>query len=151
MSSSERMIRTKPADARCAAAFGAAGLPSTDVALVAVGGYGRGELAPYSDLDLVLVGGDGVDADDLGRGAEALWYPLWDSGTRLDHSVRTFTGMLETASADLRVALGLLDVRHVAGDPHLTLRLRTQVLASWRRNARERLPAMRRLVESRHA
>jgi [protein-PII] uridylyltransferase len=147
MASAERLTRTKAADARCAAAFDAAGLPSSDVALVAVGGYGRGELAPYSDLDVALVAEDGVE---LGPGVEQLWYPLWDSGSRLDHSVRTFSGMLDAARGDLRVALGLLDVRHVAGDPHVTLRLRTQVLASWRRNARDRLPELRRLVDSRH-
>ncbi len=131
----------------CAAAFAAAGLPEHGAALVAVGGYGRSELAPGSDLDVVLVGDDDVD---LGAGAEQVWYPLWDSGAALDHSVRTLTGMLHVAEADLRVALGLLDVRHVAGDPGVTLRLRTQVLARWRRTARDRLPELRRMVDSRH-
>ena len=51
--------------------------------------------------------------------------------------------MLEQAGADLRVALGLLDLRHLAGDPNLTLRLRSDVLAHWRRTARDRLPALR--------
>jgi hypothetical protein len=60
--------------------------PDVGVALVAVGGYGRGELAPYSDLDVVLVHDDGVDDGEL---AEQLWYPLWDSGAKLDHSVRS--------------------------------------------------------------
>ena len=147
MGSQERQARTKAADATCAAAFAAAGLPQSGAALVAVGGYGRAELAPYSDLDVALVGDDDVD---LGPGAEQLWYPLWDSGTKLDHSVRTFTGMLEASASDLRVALGMLDLRHVAGDPNLTLRLRTQVLATWRRTARDRLPELRRLVDSRH-
>ena len=114
---------------------------------MAVGGYGRSELAPYSDLDVVLVGDDGVD---LGPGAEQVWYPLWDSGTKLDHSVRTAGGMLDAATADLRVALGLLDLRHLAGDSNLTLRLRSQVLTHWRRTAKDRLPELRRLVDSRH-
>ena len=147
MASLERQARTKAADARCAAAFVAAGLPEQGVALVAVGGYGRSELAPYSDLDVVLVGDDGVD---LGPGAEQVWYPLWDSGTKLDHSVRTAGGMLDAATADLRVALGLLDLRHLAGDSNLTLRLRSQVLTHWRRTAKDRLPELRRLVDSRH-
>ena len=59
------------------------------------------------------------------RCAEQVWYPLWDSGARLDHSVRSLSEMVEAAGGDLRVALGLLDVRHLAGDPNLTLRLRT--------------------------
>src|SRR5687768_14770898 len=62
------------------------GGPGSGVALVAVGGLGRRELVPYSDLDLLLVhnGHKGVDAI-----AEKLWYPLWNSGIGLDHSVRT--------------------------------------------------------------
>jgi len=95
----------------------------------------------------VLVSDEGVDVRTV---AERVWYPIWDSGARLDHSVRTLPGMLAAADADLKVALGLLDVRHLAGDPGLTLRLRTTMLAHWRRGARERLPALRDLVGSRH-
>ena len=58
--------------------------------------------------------------------------------------------MLAAAEADLRVASGLLDVRHVAGDPNLTLRLRTTMLAHWRRGARERLPELRKAEQARH-
>jgi [protein-PII] uridylyltransferase len=143
----DRQARTEAADAQCAAAFVAAGLPESGCAMVAVGGYGRAELAPYSDLDVALVGDDGVD---LGDGAERVWYPLWDSGSRLDHSVRTASGLMDMADQDLRVALGLLDLRHVAGDPGLTLRLRTQILTRWRRTARDRLPELRRMVDARH-
>ena len=82
----------------------------------------------------------------LRRVAEQVWYPLWDSGANVDHSVRSLPEMVAAADADLRVALGLLDVRHVAGDPNLTLRLRTTMLAHWRRHARERLPELHRLV-----
>ena len=55
---------------------------------MAVGGYGRAELAPASDLDVVLVHDKGVDVDAGGR---AVWYPLWDAGTTLDHSLRRST------------------------------------------------------------
>ena len=75
------------------------------------------------------------------------------SGTRAPSSTTPsarFSGMLDAAATDLRVALGLLDLRHLAGDPDLTLRLRTQVLAHWRRTAKDRLPELRQLVESRH-
>ena len=114
---------------------------------MAVGGYGRSELAPYSDLDVVLVSDAGVDVRSV---AEQVWYPIWDSGARLDHAVRTVPEMLTAADADLKVFLGLLDARHLAGDPGLTLRLRTMLLARWRRGARDRLPALRELVRSRH-
>lgn len=147
MTSEERARRTAEADALCVAAYDAAGGPASGCALVAVGGYGRGELAPHSDLDVVLVHDDDVDP---GETAGQVWYPLWDSGKTIDHSVRGLGEMVAAADADLKVALGLLDVRHLAGDPHLTLRLRTTMLAHWRRHAAERLPALHTLVRSRH-
>jgi [protein-PII] uridylyltransferase len=67
----------------------------------------------------------------------------------LDHSVRALSEVTAAAGADLRVALGLLDARHLAGDPALTLRLRTTVLAQWRRDARARLPELRQMVRDR--
>lgn len=147
MTAPERSARTAAADELCRTAYDDCDGPQVGVALVAVGGYGRGELAPHSDLDVVLV----HDADvDPGGVAEKVWYPLWDSGSRLDHSVRSLPQMVAAAEEDLKVALGLLDVRHLAGDPNLTLRLRTTMLAAWRREARERLPALRELVERRH-
>jgi [protein-PII] uridylyltransferase len=147
MTAPERAARTAEADALCVSAYDACAGPDVGVALVAVGGFGRGELAPYSDLDVVLVSDEGVD---LGELAEKVWYPLWDSGSKLDHSVRTMPEMLGAAASDLRVASGLLDLRHLAGDPNLTLRLRTTMLAEWRRGARERLPALHDLVRTRH-
>src|SRR3954454_40893 len=117
----DREARADAADTLCLTAYEASGAPASGCALVAVGGYGRRELAPYSDLDVVLVHEPTVD---VGGAAEKIWYPIWDSGPRLDHSVRTVPGMLEQFDADLRVALGLLDLRHVAGDPGLSARVR---------------------------
>ncbi|MFW6776229.1 [protein-PII] uridylyltransferase [Nocardioides sp. CPCC 205120] len=147
MTARDRARRTAEADALCARAYAASGGGDTGTALVAVGGYGRGDLAPYSDLDVVLVHDDGVDAGELGS---RVWYPLWDAGARIDHSVRSVSGTTEASAADLKVALGLLDVRHLAGDPGLTLRLRSLLLAEWRRGARERLVDLRALVRARH-
>ncbi|GAA1963079.1 [protein-PII] uridylyltransferase [Nocardioides panacihumi] len=147
MTAVERARRTAAADALCLQAYDASAGPAQGAALVAVGGYGRGELAPYSDLDVVLVHDEGVD---LGETPTKLWYPLWDSGANLDHSLRSLPEMVSAADGDVRVALGLLDVRHLAGDPNLTLRLRTTMLANWRRHARERLPGLRTMVRQRH-
>ena len=147
MTATERVQRTAEADALCASAYDGCGGPEVGAALVAVGGYGRAELAPHSDLDVVLVSDEGVDLGDV---AEKVWYPIWDSGAKLDHSVRTLPEMVAAADQDLKVALGLLDLRHLAGDPNLTLRLRTTMLAHWRRGARERLPALHRMVRGRH-
>lgn len=148
MTASERAARARLADGLCLDAFGANDCPESGVALVAVGGYGRQELAPYSDLDVLLVHDDGVV---VGEWAARIWYPLWDSGLAIDHAVRSFAQVLEQSAADVRVALGLLDIRHLAGDPNLTLRLRASVLASWRRDARERLPDLHALVARRTA
>ncbi len=146
MTAAQRQTRATSADELCRQAYAACAGPATGVALVAVGGYGRGELAPHSDLDVVLVHDDDVPLGDLGS---TLWYPLWDSGRRLDHSVRSMSEML-MAAGDLRVALGLLDARHVAGDPGLSLRLRATMLADWRRQARTRLPDLKALTRKRH-
>jgi [protein-PII] uridylyltransferase len=146
VTSSDRAERARAADALCQGAFAAVGCPETGVALVAVGGYGREELAPYSDLDVLLV----HDADvEAGEWAGAIWYPLWDSGSKIDHAIRSFPEVLDQAEADLKVALGLLDLRHLAGDPNLTLRLRTAILAAWRRDAKQRLPELHALVRDR--
>ncbi|MBT3163121.1 [protein-PII] uridylyltransferase [Streptomyces sp. Vc74B-19] len=127
----------------------AAGAPGArGISLVAVGGYGRAELSPRSDLDLLLLH-DGSAPETVTKLADRLWYPVWDLGLALDHSVRTPAEARKTAGEDLKVQLGLLDGRHVAGDLGLTTALRTTVLADWRNQAPKRLPALRELCEER--
>jgi [protein-PII] uridylyltransferase len=103
--------------------------------LVAVGALGRRELAPYSDLDLVLLHDGRKDVDRL---AEQLWYPLWDAGIGLDHSVRTPGQAVQVAATDLRAAFGLLEIRHIAGDPALSDKVRGAVRQAWRAGIRSR-------------
>ncbi|MET8449173.1 [protein-PII] uridylyltransferase [Streptomyces sp. NPDC005209] len=119
------------------------------VSLVAVGGYGRGELSPRSDLDLVLLYDGGGDSKAVAALADRLWYPVWDLGLALDHSVRTPSEARRTAAEDLKVQLGLLDARHLAGDLGLTAGLRTAVLADWRNQAPKRLPELQELCAER--
>ncbi|UKY52927.1 [protein-PII] uridylyltransferase [Streptomyces inhibens] len=126
---------------------GAAGLSGT--ALVAVGGYGRGELSPRSDLDLLLLHDGRADAGALAALADHLWYPVWDLGLDLDHSVRTPAQARKAAREDLKVQLGLLDARHLAGDPELTAALRTTVYADWRETAPKRLPELHDMCQER--
>ncbi|MEU4035811.1 [protein-PII] uridylyltransferase [Streptomyces collinus] len=128
--------------------FTAAAPDLRGVSLVAVGGYGRGELSPRSDLDLLLLH-DGNAPDAVAALADRLWYPVWDLGLALDHSVRTPAEARRTAGEDLKAHLGLLDARHLAGDLGLTAALRTTVLADWRNQAPKRLPELRDLCAER--
>ena len=116
------------------------------IALVAVGSLGRRELPPFGDLDLVLVH-DG--RPEIASVADALWYPVWDAGVRLDHSVRSVAEAVGVASTDVKAGLGLLDARLVAGDAELAARLRTSTLASWRQSASKLLPQLRDLRRDR--
>lgn len=119
----------------------------SSLCLVAVGGYGRGEMTLGSDLDLLLLHRTGTR--DAEAAAEALWYPIWDSGVRLDHSVRTVAEARRMAATDVKVLLGLLDMRPIAGDAALVDELSAAVLADWRAMAKDRLPALHQMVEER--
>ncbi|MFY1695180.1 [protein-PII] uridylyltransferase [Solwaraspora sp. WMMA2101] len=118
----------------------------TGIALVAVGGLGRLQCSPYSDLDLVLLHRGVAGMDEL---AARIWYPIWDARLGLDHSVRTLPEALSVAHDDVKVALGLLDARHVAGDRELTADLQAAATDQWRRTAVRQLPALREVTESR--
>ncbi|WP_329138621.1 [protein-PII] uridylyltransferase [Streptomyces sp. NBC_00670] len=142
------LFTTAAAAAGTASDTGSAG--TRGVALVAVGGYGRGELSPRSDLDLLLLH-DGTDPHRVAALADRLWYPVWDLGLALDHSVRTPAEARRTAADDLKVQLGLLDARHLAGDLALTTATRTTVLADWRNQAPKRLPQLQELCAERAA
>ena len=129
--------------------FTLAGGPSIGASLVAVGGYGRGELAPGSDIDLVLVHPAGATPARVNDVADALWYPIWDSGIKLDHSVRPPADMRRLAAADLKVVLGFLDARTVSGDDQLTRAVRDSILGDWRAFAPRRLSELHESVVER--
>ncbi|MFI6989101.1 [protein-PII] uridylyltransferase [Nonomuraea wenchangensis] len=116
------------------------------VSLVAVGSLGRGEPAPGSDLDLVLLHNG---RPDVARIADRIWYPIWDSSIGLDHSVRTVEEAVAVARQDLKAVLGLIQARHVAGDPELTRKAREAVLAEWRADSRRRLGELREAADQR--
>ncbi|MCC3772242.1 [protein-PII] uridylyltransferase, partial [Streptomyces sp. UNOC14_S4] len=119
------------------------------VALVAVGGYGRGELSPRSDLDVLLLHDGSARPAEVAVVADRVWYPVWDMGLALDHSVRTPAEARRTAAGDLKVHLGLLDARHIGGDEQLTALLRATAYEDWRAQAPARLPELRELGEER--
>lgn len=122
------------------------------IALVAVGGLGRGESAPYSDLDLVLVhAGKGAAGPDLSGIADRVWYPIWDAKVALDHSVRTVDETVRVAQDDLKAMLGLLDLRHIAGDASLSAQLRDRIRDRWRASALTRSQELLEASRSRWA
>ncbi|MFP3914213.1 MAG: HD domain-containing protein [Actinomycetota bacterium] len=91
------------------------GLPSPSLAVVAVGGYGRAELSPYSDIDLMVL----HDREDPAEAAAAIFRPLWDAGLRLGHSVRTVDEAARAARERFDTFTTLLTSRLVAGDEEL--------------------------------
>ncbi len=99
------------------------------IALVAIGGYGRREMGPYSDLDVLLLHEPRVDVDRL---TETIWYPVWDAGVALDYSVRTLSQAMQMAASDPRVLIGMLDARLAFGSKELHGELRVRAESSFR-------------------
>ncbi|HVX42266.1 MAG TPA: [protein-PII] uridylyltransferase [Mycobacteriales bacterium] len=106
--------------------------PASGVALVAVGSLARGEVMPHGDIDLIIVHNG---RKDIGAIADRVWYPLWDAGVAVDHSVRTVPEALKVAREDIAVTLGLLSARSIAGDADLANTLRARIREQWRRSA----------------
>ncbi|MBB3221353.1 [protein-PII] uridylyltransferase [Pseudoduganella umbonata] len=102
-------------------AWQAASLPA-QTALVAVGGYGRGELFPYSDVDVLILLGQSPDEDTRHR-LEELVQLLWDLGLEIGSSIRTVEECLAESEADITVQTSLLEARLVTGDAELFARL----------------------------
>ncbi len=121
------------------------------VALAAVGSLGRADAGPLSDYDLVLLhSGRSVSGEDVTALADRVWYPIWDAGVRLDHSVRTVNQCRSVASDDLTAAVGLLDLSCIAGDAQVVAAARSTVAHDWRANARKRLPQLTETLRTRH-
>jgi len=117
-------------------------------ALVATGGYGRGELYPCSDIDLlVLLAQEPGDEDQASL--ERLIGTMWDIGLEIGHSVRTVTGCVEAAAGDVTIATTLLEARHLAGSKALSARLTKELAAH--RDAAAFFRAKKLEQEQRHA
>lgn len=121
------------------------------VALAAVGSLGRADSGPLSDLDLVLLhDGRTTSAEQVAAMADRIWYPVWDAGLKLDHSVRTAGECRRVAADDLAAAMGLLDLSLIAGDRDLVAGIRSSVSHDWRAGARKRLPILLEGLSARH-
>lgn len=86
----------------------------TQSALVAVGGYGRGELHPASDIDLLILTA-AEPTGELAEQLEQLVMLLWDMGLEVGHSVRTVDQCVEEAAQDVTIVTNLMESRHLAG------------------------------------
>jgi [protein-PII] uridylyltransferase len=125
---------------------GDSGVPD-GVALVAVGGYGRREMAPQSDLDIILVHGPEAEFSDF---ADKIWYPIWDAGLKLGHRVDTTEGLLKIARTDLDTATALLSVRLLVGSEDLALDLAVAASEQWRDNAVENATRLAERLDEGH-
>ena len=120
-----------------------------EIALAAVGGYGRGELSPGSDLDILILHNGKIAEEKLKAVVNDLLYPLWDRNS-VDHSVRTRSQTRDAAAADLRVATGLLDIRLIAGNANLVSAVQADSLDYWKRDAQRNLPELKKTLAARH-
>ena len=121
------------------------------VSLTAVGGYGRGELSPGSDLDLLILHDGSEKPKILADFVNAFLYPLWNKKIALDHSVRTRSETREMAQEDIRVALGLLDLRIIAGSADLASAVGADAIENWRKDQSNHLPKLRKIIQDRES
>src|ERR1700682_265648 len=110
------------------AAANAVGQPTTSLALIALGGYGRGELNPFSDVDVMLLHGDGAGkiSPYVEGMAEQILYLLWDIGFKVGHSTRSMKEALAQANRDMLTKTDMLESRFLHGDRELAREFRDQ-------------------------
>ncbi|PXX89146.1 [protein-PII] uridylyltransferase [Marinobacter vulgaris] len=123
---------------------------SEDISLVAVGGYGRGELHPHSDIDLLILTRNGIEEswqDDLG----AFVTLLWDLKLDIGHSVRSIDESLNAARQDVTILTNLLETRTIAGPDELRDKLSHQVYSDAISSDRDYFIAKREEQKRRHA
>jgi [protein-PII] uridylyltransferase len=150
MGTRERRTRSNEGDLLLSSLFNDSSANPDEVAIAAVGGFGRGELSPGSDFDIVIIHTGSIAEKVLSDLVNKILYPLWDKNVKIDHSVRTRSEMRDAAEADLKVALGLLDIRLVCGNPDLVAAVQVDALESWRKNSKSRLPELEQSLLERH-
>jgi [protein-PII] uridylyltransferase len=119
------------------------------IALVATGGFGRGELAPFSDIDLLLV--HATRPERVEEFASAIWYPIWDAGCKLGHAVRTVDEQAALIRKDLDSATAMLTARFVAGDAALARSVIESGAENWRKRRKRFLTELSERVRDRQS
>jgi len=120
------------------------------VSLVAVGGYGRAELCPYSDLDIWFLVDNSRDKEAQILADEVL-YPLWDLKMEVGHAVRTPGESIDQARQDLTAATALLDVRFLDGDRGPFEKLKRELTRVFDRDPNQFVRKMAEEKDGRHA
>src|SRR3954452_5805600 len=114
-------------DAASAVVVRGNGEPETSLALIALGGYGRGELNPFSDVDVMLLHRQAAEISPrLEEMVNQILYLLWDSGFKVGHSTRSIKEAIAQANTDMRTKTAMLEARFLAGDTHLAREFREQ-------------------------
>ena len=152
MGTRERRERSDASDCELVELFRGAlavsGMTERQIALAAVGGFGRGELAPGSDLDLLFIHAS-LSEKGLSTFIKAMLNPLWSVGRKIDYSVRTRGETKTVSRGDIKVITGLLDIRHIDGNQDLTDGVAYDASRQWSKRIRVYLPMMRELMEQR--
>ena len=126
--------------------------PGLSLALVAVGGYGRAELCPYSDLDVWLLVPGGRTKDARAQAiAEAILSPLWDLRMEVGHAVRSVEETLAQARQDLTACTALLDARFLDGDRQIWERFCREVPRLFDRDVNDVIKRLTQEKDERHA
>jgi len=99
----------------------------SDIALIAVGGYGRAELHPASDIDLLILTTAKQDTETHAENIEQFLLFLWDMGLEVGHSVRTLSDCTEQAEADITIATNLMEARQLTGPENLFNKMKEAV------------------------
>ncbi len=117
------------------------------IALLAVGGYGRGHLSPFSDIDVVLVHDESVDGAHV---AEALWYPVWDRGLKMGYVVVTPAQAEVLLAEEFEWSTAFLDTRLIAGERRLMDRIDALTATAWTERRDPLLEHLAETVTNRH-
>ena len=129
LETAHRLARTMDEVVRALHTYALAGMPpgeapaAKSLSIVAVGGYGRGAMAPFSDIDLLFLRGPKVDPR-VEAATEVILYALWDLGLKVGHASRTVEECLRFAKDDYTIRTALLEARHLAGDEGLATELK---------------------------
>jgi [protein-PII] uridylyltransferase len=121
-------------------------VPGT-VSLVALGGYGRGMLAPRSDVDVMVLHSE---RDDVAEQVQPLFYALWDAGLDVGHAIRTPKECLKLAKTNLEAETSFLDMRLLAGDEGLLASLRERSWSKTRKRGSAFIDDVREMMRLRH-